>query len=282
MDGYLKVPIEPLSESDWVIPNSICDGIPLKDEQLMNFGTRLAFFDNVFKGRIAGKNKKLAEQLFKGRVIIRFQRKEAYSKLKHALGRNFTRNEETNYGVGKGINDPNYGNENGTNASDDDARDLNPIMNELPDHYLCEGSPDKMMMDALEELNIDDIRDFLQEKSPTSKLFEKEQRVPPLRYHLGPSRGDVNNRLTSYQLQSYFRVRHFTDFSLLSKLGTGLTVIDDDQDILTIGELVNRKLGKRHRKGSKATVPLRVVSVDLGYGERTAYNGSKYVLVLVH
>ena len=36
-------------------------------------------------------------------------------------------------------------------------------MNELPDNYLCEGSPDKMMMDALKELDIDDIRDFLKE-----------------------------------------------------------------------------------------------------------------------
>ena len=71
----LKVPIEPLSESDWAIPNSICDGIPLQDEQLTNFGIRLAFLDNVLKGRIAGKDKKMADQLFKGRMITRSQRK---------------------------------------------------------------------------------------------------------------------------------------------------------------------------------------------------------------
>ena len=28
---------------------------------------------------------------------------------------------------------------------------------DLPDNYLCEGSPDKMMMDAFKELNIQDI-----------------------------------------------------------------------------------------------------------------------------
>ena len=49
-------------------------------------------------------------------------------------------------------------------------------MNELPDHYLCENSPDIMMMGALKELNIDDIRDFLKEESPTSKPFEKKTR----------------------------------------------------------------------------------------------------------
>ena len=30
------------------------------------------------------------------------------------------------------------------------------------------------MMDALKELKIDDIRDFLKEESPTSKPFEKK------------------------------------------------------------------------------------------------------------
>ena len=219
----------------------------------MNFGTRLAFLDNVLKGRITGKDKKLADQLFKGHVMTRSQRKEAYSKLKHALGRNLTRDEETNYGDWKDITDPNYGNEDDNNANDNDARDLNQIMNELPDYYLCEGSPDKMMMDILKELNIDDIRDFLQEESPTSKPFEKEQRVPPPRYHLESSRGDVKDRLTLFQLQLYFGGRHLSDYSLLSKLGTGLTVIDDDQEIPTIGELVNRKQGKRRRKGSKVS-----------------------------
>ena len=131
VDGDLKVPIEPLSESDWAIPNSICDGIPLQDEQLTNFGTRLAFLDNILKGKIAGQDKKIADQLFKGRVITRLQRKQAYSKLKHALGRNLMRDEETTYGDDDGDNNK---------AADDvnDARDLNRIMNELPDHYLCE------------------------------------------------------------------------------------------------------------------------------------------------
>ena len=55
-------------------------------------------------------------------------------------------------------------------------------------------------------------------------------------------------------------------------------VVDDDTKV---GELVNRKRGKRRRKGSKATVPLEVVGMDIGYGEGTAYGGSKYVLVLV-
>ena len=60
-NGDLTVPIEPLSEDDWVVPNFVCDGVPLQDENLTNFGTRLAFFDNVLKGRIVGRDRKLAD-----------------------------------------------------------------------------------------------------------------------------------------------------------------------------------------------------------------------------
>ena len=90
----------------------------------------------------------------------------------------------------------------------------------LPDKYFCEGSPDKLMMEALKELNINDIKDFLMAGGPEqTEQFEKEKRAPPPQYHLESSRGDVKDRLTSYQLQSYFGGRHLTDIGLLSKLG---------------------------------------------------------------
>ena len=149
--------------------------------------------------------------------MTRAQQREAYNKLQHALGRNFVRDENSNYNNENNISNSNYGNEDDNNATDDDARELNPIVNELPDHYLCEGSPDKMMMDAFMELDIDAIWDFLKEESPTSKPFEKEKRTPPPRYHLESSCGDVKDRLTSYQLQSYFGGRYLTDYFLLSR-----------------------------------------------------------------
>ena len=230
-DRDLKVPIQPLTEDDWGISNFVCDSVPMKNEHLTTFSTRLAFLDNVLKGRIAGKDRKLADQLFKGRFITRAQRKAAYKKLQHALGKNLTRDEETNNGDGNESTGT-YGNDD--DVAEDDARALNPIMNDLPDNYLCEGSPTKKVLDALKELNIDDIRDFLKEEYPNFKPFEKEKRAQPPRYHLESSRGDVKDRLTSFQLQSYFGGRHLKDYSLLSKLGTGLTVVDDDQDIPTI------------------------------------------------
>ena len=206
--------------------------------------------------------------------------------------RNFARDDNSNYGNENDINNSNYGNEDDinnsnygneddNNATNNDVRELNLIMNELPDHYLCEGSPDKMTMDALKELNIDDIRDFLKEESSTSEPFEKEKRASPPQYHLESSWGDVKDCLTPFQLQSYFGGRHLLDYFLLSKLGKGLTVINGDHDIPTIRELVNRKRGKRRHRSSKATIPLEVVGMDIGYGEGTSYGGSKYVLVLV-
>ena len=134
----------------------------------------------------------------------------------------------------------------------------------LLDEYVYECSPDKLIIEALKELNINDIRDFFMAGGPeNTEQFEKEKRAPPPQYHLESSRGDVKERLTTYQLQSYFGGRHLKDFGLLSKLGTGISVIYSDREIPTIGELVNRKRGKHRRIGSKA-VPLEVVGCDIG------------------
>ena len=114
-----------------------------------------------------------------------------------------------------------------------------------------------------------------------TEQFEKEKGVPPSQYHLESSLGDVKDHLTSYQLQSYSGGRHLKDFGLLSKLGTGISVVDFDQDIPTIGELVDQKRGNRQRKGSKATIPLEIVGCDTGYGDGVSISGSKYILVLV-
>ena len=71
------------------------------------------------------------------------------------------------------------------------------------------------------------------------------------------------------------------DFHLLLKLGEGLSVVDNDDEILTIGELVNCKRGKRCQKGHRATVPLDVDGIDIGYGDGPAIGSHKYVLILV-
>ena len=114
-----------------------------------------------------------------------------------------------------------------------------------------------------------------------TEQFKKERRASPPQYHLESSRGDVKDQLTAYQLQPYFGGCHLKNFGLLSKLETGISVVDSDQDIPTIGELVNQKRGKRRRKKSKATVSLEVVGCDIGYGDGISVGGAKYVLVLV-
>ena len=53
----------------------------------------------------------------------------------------------------------------------------------LPDKYFCEGSPSKLMMEALKELNVNDIKDFLMAGGPEkTEQFEKEKRAPPPQY----------------------------------------------------------------------------------------------------
>ena len=101
-------------------------------------------------------------------------------------------------------------------------------------------------------------------------------------YKLESSRGDVKERVTPYQLQSYFGGRQINDFGLLSKLGTGIKIIGNDNDVPQIGSLVNRKRGKRKRKGRRATAPLEIVGMDVGYGaDGKSIGGYSHVLTLV-
>ena len=106
----------------------------------------------------------------------------------------------------------------------------------------------------------DDISD--DEMALTSNTLSKEEREPPPQYHLETDYGSVKERLTRHTLQNYFGGHKLKDYGLLAGLGTGLKVIDNDNDIPTIGTLVNWKRGKHKQKGSRATVPLEVVGMD--------------------
>lgn len=49
-----------------------------------------------------------------------------------------------------------------------------------------------------------------------------------------------------------------------------------------VGELVNQKQAKHRHKGKKATVSLKVVYMDIGYGYGLFVGRYKYMMVLVH
>ena len=191
----------------------------------------------------------------------------------------------------------NRGKSANTSYDDDDAsfssNDTNPLSDE---RFIVEGDPDSLVREYLKDLTMQDIRDFTDntgcnnngksmdnngKSMDNDATFEKEERSPPPQYHLESSRGETIDRLNRYTLQSYFGGREMKDFNLLSKLGTGIKVIDNNNDIPSIGKLVNKKRGKRKKKGSTATVPLEVVGMDIGYGEDASIGGYKYVLMLV-
>ena len=44
----------------------------------------------------------------------------------------------------------------------------------LPDRYLSKDSPDKLMLEALKELNIKDLKDILCKNVPPDKQFQKK------------------------------------------------------------------------------------------------------------
>ena len=82
------------------------------------------------------------------------------------------------------INSDRRNNSNRTDKYSNSSTKGLPGEKALPDKYFCEGSPDKLMMEALKELNINDIKDFLMAGGPeNTEQFEKEKRAPPPQYH---------------------------------------------------------------------------------------------------
>ena len=103
------------------------------------------------------------------------------------------------------------------------------------------------------------------EASKKDNEFNKSDRAPPPQHHLESSRGNVKDRITALELQTSFGGRKIKDFGPSSKLGTGMSTIDDNNDIPTVGEMVNRKRGKRKRKGEKALVPPEKVGMNVAF-----------------
>lgn len=72
------------------------------------------------------------------------------------------------------------------NTNDDDApndstynNETTPTFDKLPDCYLCEGSLDKMMIEALNKLILHDLNYFLMETESSDKPFKKNVRHHP-------------------------------------------------------------------------------------------------------
>lgn len=56
----------------------------------------------------------------------------------------------------------------------------NNLFDELQDYYLSEGSPDKLMMGFLKELNINGIKEFLNDNKLPDKPFQKKTHAASL------------------------------------------------------------------------------------------------------
>ena len=166
-----------MSADDWSIPNYILNGDNCSHNYLNHYKNRIDLLNGISKGRA---------------VTTCANRKEQSDALKKALDLNHERDDSGGTATGN-ANDVNFDFNSNLGSSS------SPKTKVLPDKYFCEGSPDKLMMEALKELNINDIKDFLMAGGPeTSEQFEKEKRAPPPQYHLESSRGDVKDRLTSF------------------------------------------------------------------------------------
>ena len=128
----------------------------------------------------------------KGRAVItRANKKLQVDALKKALGMNHEQDCADNNDICDLRDDSDNKNDSFSNRNNSDLRNLNlrgsssnrdsncnkrglPGEKALPDKYFCEGLPDKLVMEALKELNINDIKDFLMAGGPenTTEQFE--------------------------------------------------------------------------------------------------------------
>ena len=137
---------------------------------------------------------------------------------------------------------------------DDENLDYNKLEDELQSAF-----------DHFGEKHLEDISDdeTVCADNQEDEDFTKTDTKPPPQYHLESSRGATKDRLTRHTLQFYFGGRQLKDYKILADLGTGLLVIDNKNEIPTVGSLVNHKRGKRKRKGTPASSPLVVVGMDI-------------------
>ena len=99
------------------------------------------------------------------------------------------------------------------------------------------------------------------------------------------SQGDMKARITTNDLQTHFGNRQLKDFGLLSQSGKIISIVEPTNGIPTVGKLVNKKYGEHKQKvqkSTKATILLKIVCMDSGYGDSALIGSHKYVLVLVN
>ena len=140
-----------MSDNDWDIPGYILEGDNCTDDYLNNYKNRINMLNGIAKGRA---------------VTTRANRKLQVDALKKALGLNHKRNIDEFVSPDNDDFTKDNSSSNLNNSSSEKQSKGLPGEKSLPDKYFCEGSPSKLMMEALKELNINDIKDFLMAGGP--------------------------------------------------------------------------------------------------------------------
>ena len=134
-----------------------------------------------------------------------------------------------------------------TDKQDDEDTDYDKLEVDLQSAF------DRFDEEHLEDISDDDT--VCANNCNQEEEFLKTSTKFPPQYHLESSQGDKKDMLTRHTLQSYCGGQQLKDYRILSKLGTGLSVIDNRNEISTVSSLVNYKQGKHKRKGNPATSP---------------------------
>ena len=88
-------------------------------------------------------------------------------------------------------------------------------------------------------------------------------------------------RYSPQELHVLLGNRTLPDYSVLESIGTGIKVVDVSEPILSVGDVVNIKRGRKGKSLQRPRKALDVVGMDIGYGDGTSPGGFKYTLLLV-
>ena len=117
------------------------------------------------------------------------------------------------------------------------------------------------------------------QSSSSSATASSSPPLPPC--YVADTGGAATHRFTPFSLHRLFGNRNLKEFSILSEVGTGITVCDAQEVSATAGDFTTIEQRRRGSSRPCRTRKLDLVGMDIGYGTGTSPGGYNYCLTLV-
>ena len=105
--------------------------------------------------------------------------------------------------------------------------------------------------------------------------------TPPTQTVMDSAASDAPHKRSRHKVENLFSGRQLKDCTLLSKLGKSMQVTSSEDDIPSVGKLVNRRQGRCKPKQSRIIHPESVIGMDVGCSPAASPGGHKHTLISV-